>query len=348
MLRPIAKAARVAAALAVLAAASQAQPAPAVPDLEQRLQALERRLDDLGYAQDQILKAVDDVLWFQRLGDVAVVDKMFLPTVPNPKGTETYGIENARHPFKIWCYVFTPRGLAKGRKAPLLVLPHGGVHADFTTYHTHIVRELMEQGYVVLAPEYRGSTGYGESYQKAIDYGGLEVDDCVAARDWAVENLPQVDGARCGILGWSHGGLIALMAVFDHPEKFRAAYAGVPVSDLLARMGYSTDDYRGLFSAKWHIGKTANQDVAEYRRRSPAWNVAKLRTPLLVHTTTNDRDVNVAEVEHLIAQLKAAGKTFEYKVYADAPAGHTLNRADDAFSRDSRREVWAFLAKHLK
>jgi dipeptidyl aminopeptidase/acylaminoacyl peptidase len=122
----------------------------------------------------------------------------------------------------------------------------------------------------------------------------------------------------------------------------------VPVSDLIARMGYLTDDYRDLFSARWHIGKTANQDVDEYRRRSPAWNVEKLRTPLLVHTTTNDRDVNVVEVEHLIAQLKAAGKTFEYKVYKDAPNGHTLNRADDAFSRDSRREVYAFLARHLK
>jgi dipeptidyl aminopeptidase/acylaminoacyl peptidase len=53
----------------------------------------------------------------------------------------------------------------------------------------------------------------------------------VAARDWAVETLDVVDGNRAGILGWSHGGLIALLAVFDHPDKFRAAYAGVPVWD---------------------------------------------------------------------------------------------------------------------
>lgn len=335
-------------ALAIALAAAAAAPAPAAETtLEQRLEALEKAIEDQRYAFDQVLKRVDDVLWFERVGDVAEVDKVYLTGPPDPNAKETYGIPNARHPFKFWTYVFTPRE-AKAGKAPLLVLPHGGVHGDFTTYHAHIVRELIEQGYVVVAPEYRGSTGYGRSYEEAIDYGGLEVDDCVAARDWAVENLPRVDGTRVGILGWSHGGLIALLAVFDHPEKFRVAYAGVPVSDLVARMGYQTDAYRGLFSAKHHIGKTANEAVDEYRRRSPAWNAAKLRTPLLVHTTTNDRDVNVIEVEHLIAQLKAAGKDFEYRVYRDFPAAHSLNRIDTKEARESRREVWAFLAKHLR
>lgn len=96
------------------------------------------------------------------------------------------------------------------------------MHADFTTYHTHIIRELMDQGYVVVAPEYRGSTGYGREYQEAIDYGGLEIADNVAARDWAVETLPFVDAGRVGIVGWSHGGLIALMAVLDHPDSSSA------------------------------------------------------------------------------------------------------------------------------
>jgi dipeptidyl aminopeptidase/acylaminoacyl peptidase len=227
------------------------------------------------------------------------------------------------------------------------VLPHGGVHGDFTTYHTHIIRELMDLGYVVIAPEYRGSTGYGKGYEQAIDYGGLEVDDCLAARDWAVGNLP-VDGAHVGIVGWSHGGLIALLSVYDHPEKYQACYAGVPVSDLVARMGYQTDDYRDLYSAKYHIGETANENVDEYRKRSPAWNASKLRTPLLVHTNTNDRDVNSIEVEELIAQLKAAGKNFEYRIYKDAPGGHSFNRMDHDVAHESRKELYAFLAKHLK
>ena len=60
------------------------------------------------------------------------------------------------------------------------------MHGDFTTYYAHIVRELVAQGYVIVAPEYRGSTGYGRGVYESIDYGGLEVDDVVAARDWAL------------------------------------------------------------------------------------------------------------------------------------------------------------------
>ena len=142
--------------------------------------------------------------------------------------------------------------------------------------------------------------------------------------------------------------LIALLAAFDHPDKFQVAYAGVPVSDLVARMGYLTQDYRDAFSAPYHIGQTANQNVDEYRRRSPVWNVGKLTRPLLVHTTTNDRDVNVVEVEHLIRALKAEQKSFEYKVYPDAPGGHAFNRIDTALARESRQEIWAFLARYLK
>ena len=294
------------------------------------------------------MKKVDDLLWFERVGDVADIDKVYLPTVPNPHEKPEYGIASDRHPFKIWSYVFLPKALDRSKKHPLLMLPHGGVHSDFGTYYTHIIRELMAEGYVVVAPEYRGSTGYGKGYYEAIDYGGLEVDDVVAARDWALEVMEFADPQRVGILGWSHGGLIALMAVFDHPEKFEVAYAGVPVSDLVARMGYQTQDYRDLYSADYHIGKTAHEDVEEYRRRSPAWNAHKLATPLLIHTNTNDRDVHVLEVEHLIAQLKAADKEFQYKVYEDIPGGHSFNRMDTAAARESRREIYEFLAGYLK
>jgi len=200
---------------------------------------------------------------------------------------------------------------------------------------------------VVVAPEYRGSTGYGREYWEAIDYGGLEVDDVVAARDWALETLDFVDSGRVGILGWSHGGLIALLASFDHPEKFRVAFAGVPVSDLVARMGYQTQGYRDLYSAEHHVGKTAHEDVDEYRRRSPVTHAHKQKVPLLVHTNTNDRDVNVLEVENLITALKAADKDFEYRIYEDAPGGHSFNRMDYPLAWESREEIYGFLAKHL-
>jgi dipeptidyl aminopeptidase/acylaminoacyl peptidase len=337
-------------ALVVLvpSAAVRAEDAPADEGVTARIEGLEGDLENLGFAVDKLTKMVDDLLWFQRVGDVAQLDKVYIPTVPNPRAEETYGIANDRHPIKIYTYVFVPKDLDRARKHPLLVFPHGGVHGDFDTYYTHIIRELMQQGYVVIAPEYRGSTGYGKEYYEAIDYGGLEVQAVVAARDWAIETLSFLDERRAGILGWSHGGLIALMAVFDYPKKFQVAYAGVPVSDIVARMGYQTQDYRDLYSVDHHIGKTAYEDVEEYRRRSPAWQAHKLQTPLLIHTTTNDRDVNVIEVEHLIKSLEAAEKDFEYKIYEDAPGGHSFNRLDSALARDSRDEIYAFLAKYLK
>ena len=324
------------------------EPAAETEEITGKVERLEGQLDRALFAVSRLTKKVDDLLWFERVGDVASVDKVFIPTVPNPRDEETYGIENERHPFKMYAYVFVPAGIDRERRHPLLVFPHGGVHSDFSTYYTHIVRELMAQGYVVIAPEYRGTTGYGRDYYEAIDYGGLEVEDAVAARDWALSNIEFVDEARVGILGWSHGGLIALMAVFDHPERFQVAYAGVPVSDLVARMGYQTQDYRDLYSVDYHIGKTAYEDVEEYRRRSPAWNAEKLRTPLLIHTNTNDRDVHVLEVEHLIKSLQAAGKEFEYRIYEDVPGGHSFNRMDTSQAKESRQEIYEFLARHLK
>jgi dipeptidyl aminopeptidase/acylaminoacyl peptidase len=168
-----------------------------------------------------------------------------------------------------------------------------------------------------------------------------------ASRAYMIENCEFVDPSRVGIIGWSHGGLIALMNVFDHPGNYQVAYAGVPVSDIIARMGYKTQEYRDLYSADYHIGKTAYEDVEEYRRRSPAWQAHKLQTPLLVHTNTNDADVNVLEVEHLIKSLKAEGKEFEYKIYEEIPGGHSFNRMDTKIAREIRIEIYDFLDKYL-
>jgi dipeptidyl aminopeptidase/acylaminoacyl peptidase len=113
-------------------------------------------------------------------------------------------------------------------------------------------------------------------------------------------------------------------------------------------MGYQTQDYRDLYSVDYHIGETAYENVEQYRRRSPAWNAEKLRTPLLIHTNTNDRDVHVLEVEHLIKSLQAAGKEFEYRIYEDVPGGHSFNRMDSSAAYESRAEIYAFLARYLR
>ncbi|MFB3828146.1 MAG: alpha/beta hydrolase family protein [Bryobacteraceae bacterium] len=299
------------------------------------------------HGQDQILKAIDDLAWRDKLGDIALVDKVTYASLPAAKAPVPTA-PGARNPLIIRAYVFIPKDLDRAAKHPLIVLPHGGVHSNFSSGSAHIVREMVEQGYTVIAPDYRGSTGYGGEFYRAIDYGGREVDDVYAARVWALETYSFLDPKRVGLVGWSHGGLITLMNIFQHPQDFAAAYAGVPVSDLVARLGYATEGYRAQFSAPYHIGKSVRDDIQEYRRRSPVNHVSKLATPLLIHTNTNDEDVNVLEVEHLIAALKAEGKKFEYKIYQDAPGGHSFNRLDTKLARESRAEIYRFLAPYLK
>ena len=309
---------------------------------------LRRMVEDQAFAIDALGRQLDEVLLSQRLAAVAEVEAVRFTSLPKrhePNPTA----QGAGNPLVIAAYVFIPKGLDQAGKHPLIVLPHGGVHSRFGAGAANVVAELVGKGYTIIAPDYRGSTGYGRAFQEAIDYGGREVDDTAAARRFALEAYPFLDPQRVAIAGWSHGGLIALFSIFDEPEAYAAAYVSVPVSDLVARMGYKSQGYRDLFSAPYHLGKTAEEDVAEYRRRSPSWQVGRYAgTPLLIHTTTNDEDVNVLEVERLIQSLKGDGKPFEYTIYQEAPGGHVFNRLDTALARESRGAAWAFLGKHLE
>ncbi len=325
--------------LAALPSLAQQDPPRAVLDRVDRMD------EGIGHQLDVLAKQIDDVAWYHKVGDVAVIEKVRIVGPPLAKEPNPNGI-GAGNPFRFYTYVFTPKESFGGAKLPLLVFPHGGVHGYFDTYYAHIIRELMAQGYVVVAPEYRGSIGYGRGTYEAIDYGGREIEDTLAARDWAVENHPRVDAGRVGLIGWSHGGLITMMSLYNYPEKYVAGFAGVPVSDLVHRMGYSTEGYRELFSADYHIGQSAHENLAEYKRRSPAWHAEKLTRPVRIHGNKSDEDVNVIEVEHLIQALTAAGKKFESQIY-DLPGGHSFDRLDTPEAWKVRKEIYAFLARHL-
>jgi dipeptidyl aminopeptidase/acylaminoacyl peptidase len=309
------------------------------PDVAKSLDSHDRGTDR---AFEDTQRQIDDALWYFKLGDVANIDKFEIAS-SKPRREKNPNDINAGNALVIPVYVFSPKD-AKGR-SPMLVFAHGGVHGRLTSNYAHIFREALQRGYVIVSPEYRGSIGHGSDLYDQIDYGGSEIDDTHDARMWAVENLP-VDPDRVGIFGWSHGGYHALMNILRWPEDYKVAYAGVPVSDLVARMGYNGQNYRDLFAG--FIGEQPENNVLEFRRRSPVFHAEKLKTPLLVHTTTNDEDVHVLEVEHLIAALKAAGKKFEYKIYENAPGGHRFNRIDTKLAKESRKEMWDFLARYLK
>src|ERR1700693_5376568 len=133
---------------------------------------------------DTVLKALDDIMWVQKLSDIADVDKVAytsLPAVHTPNRTAP----GAGNPLIIRAYTFIPKKMDRSKKQPLLVLAHQGLHGNVSSVElAHIIREMMEQGYAVIAPDYRGSTGYGQGFQNQIDYGGREVDDVLAAKTW--------------------------------------------------------------------------------------------------------------------------------------------------------------------
>lgn len=314
--------------------------------IESRIQDLNSKIENLNYALDKISKQTDDVNWHNLLSDIGYVDKVRM-TGPSSKTVNPTG-KGVDNPLVFWSYVFLPKGMQGKGKLPLIVLVHGGVHGNFGVGNAHIVRELLAQGYAIVAPEYRGSTGYGRSFQRKIDYGGKEIEDSKSARDYMIENYDFIDEKRIGIVGWSHGGLHALMNLFDYPDSYTVGFAGVPVSDLIMRMGYMNSSYRKLFSADYHIGKEVYQNVKEYRRRSPAFNAHKLEKPVLIFANTNDDDVLIEEVEHLISALKANNKEFEYKIFEDVAGGHHFDRIDTKYAKETRLEMYKYLQKYLR
>jgi len=255
-------------------------------------------------------------------------------------------------------YVYEPleqRGPA-GHAA--LIWVHGGVHGNWTQSYWPFIRDAVERGYVVIAPEYRGSTGYGKEFHDAIDYGGYEIDDVVTAYDWMLETMPHVDPARVGIMGWSHGGYIAALAVMTEDHPFRAAVGIVPVTNLIFRLSYKGPGYQRQFATQQRIQGLPFERRDIYVERSPVYQVDRLEVPILVHLATNDTDVNFVEAEMLVHALQVKKPNLaETRIYVDPPGGHGFSRQVDAQTleaiwtpemRDTWNRTWAFLEWHLR
>lgn len=256
-------------------------------------------------------------------------------------------------------YVFQPRELRGPESHPVLIWVHGGVHSTMSPHpHWPFIREAVERGYVVIAPDYRGSTGYGKAFHEAIDYGGREIDDVIGAYDWAVRNLPHVDPRRAGIIGFSHGGYIALLAVARSDHPFRAAAAIVPVSNLIFRLSYKGPEYQRMFTTQEEFRGLPFERRELYVERSPVYQVDRIHVPVLVHVATNDEDVDFVEAEMLVNALKVKKPELaETRIYVDPPGGHTFSRRVDAVTlerrdtpeqRDSWNRTWTFFEWHLR
>src|SRR5947208_4342904 len=260
-------------------------------------------------------------------------------------------------------YLFQPltRRGSKGHAA--LVWVHGGVHGNMDLLYFPFIKEAVERGYVIITPEYRGSTGFGEAFHKAIDYGGYEIGDVMSAVDYLKAKLPHVDPERIGIMGWSHGGFITLHSVFRDHHPFKAAAAIVPVTNLVFRLSYKGPGYQREYAAQTRIQGLPFEKPDVYIQRSPLYSVDKLRVPLLVHVATNDTDVNFVEDQQMVDALRARKPDLaETKIYVDPPPGSsggghtfsrrtdlkTLQRMDTPEQRDSWNRTWAFFEWNLR
>ena len=259
---------------------------------------------------------------------------------------------------RIPAFVFEPLQTRGTRAHAALVWVHPDIRGHMYEYFIPYVRDAVAKGYVVIAPEYRGSIGYGKEFYDAIDYGGAEVEDVLAAVDYLKASVPRVDPSRVGIIGWSHGGMIAFLAITRKPAAFKAAATLVPVTNLFQRLAWKGEErQRQRIDPQNRMGGPPAEQREMYRERSPLFQVDKLQTPLLVHVAKNDADVNIEEGMQLVDALRSRKADLaETKVYENPKGGHTFDRQVDAKTgqpentreqRDSWNRVWTFFEWHL-
>jgi dipeptidyl aminopeptidase/acylaminoacyl peptidase len=186
---------------------------------------------------------------------------------------------------------------------------------------------MVQRGYVVLAPDYRGSSGYSREFYEAADYGGREIDDMLAARDFLAAR-PEVDAERIAILGLSHGGYNSLMALIRAPGKFSAAVDFFGPTDLVWRVTATPEENpntepgdREKFARM--IGKSIDAAPELYRARSPRYLADQIREPLLILHGDEDSVVLLQESQWLVTALEEAGKqNFAFHVIKGGKHGY--------------------------
>ena len=259
-------------------------------------------------------------------------------------------------------YLFTPLEKRGTHGYAAMVWVHGGVHAIWDEKMLPCVIDAIKHDYIIICPQYRGSSGYGKDFYDAIDYGGREVVDVASAADY-LTSMPEVDPNRLGIMGWSHGAYITTLALFRHQTDFKAGAAIVPVTNLLFRLALKGPKYQKSFAAESTIAGLPFEKPEQYIDRSPLYHVDELETPIMVHVATNDSTVNFVEDEQLIDALRSRKPNLaETRIYKDPPPGYTgfghtfsrrvnlttLEREDSPEQRDSWNRTWTFFDWYLR
>lgn len=256
----------------------------------------------------------------------------------------------ARDGLEIPAYLTLPRG-REARNLPLLVWVHGGPHVRDDWGYDPTVQFLANRGYAVFQVNYRGSTGYGDTFMTAgYKQWGRAMQDDLTDGVKALVAQGRVDPQRVCIGGGSYGGYAALMGVIREPEMFRCAIDYVGVTDLTWMVELPETDYnrrvdRNVDDAlKRRIGNP--DDPAERKvmdAHSPRLLAAKIKAPLLLVYGTDDRRVPLRHGTAMRDALQAAGAKFEWKTYTGEGHG-VFNSKNGA---DLLRLMESFLDKHI-
>jgi len=248
-------------------------------------------------------------------------------------------------------YLFVPPDLDRSQRHPAIVWIHGdGVNQNYDGWHVQrnyavyysFHQYLLQQGYVVIAPDYRGSIGYGSAWREGVymDVGGNDFRDAGMAADY-LKTLGYVDPDRLGVWGLSYGGFFTLLAVTDMPEVYRAA---VDVAGVVDYAMYYEDPYHGSWTES-RIGRP-DQHPDVYAQASPISRIDNLVRPLLVLHGTADVNVPYLHSVRLIDELLKhdKGELVEFMTYPGE--FHYFTR--EHVLRDAWTRVAAFFDRHLK
>ena len=238
-------------------------------------------------------------------------------------------------------WLVLPAGRREGARLPAAVLVHGGPQGAWNDAWSARWNAMLyaAQGYAVVLPNPRGSTGYGQAYTDAVsrDWGGRPYEDILALVDAAIEG-GAVDGERMCALGASYGGYMVHW-MNGQTDRFRCLVAHAGIFDLEA-FYYRTDE---LWFPEWELGGPPFERAEDYRKFSPHTFVARWKTPTLVSVGELDYRTTVDHGYAAFTALQRRGIPSKLLVFPDE--GHWIAKPKNA--RVFHDVVFAWLAEHL-
>src|SRR5215471_11740416 len=243
--------------------------------------------------------------------------------------------------WNISAFVYVPYNLPRQPVSPAIVLVHGGPTSQTVNSFNRFVQYMANQGYLVIAPNYRGSTGYGREFQHAnlFDMGGGDLQDVLAAADW-MKQTGYVDPKKLILMGGSYGGHMTMMGVNKAPNLWAAAVPLVPFVNWFKEM---QNEEPVLQQSNLARMGDPEKNKALFDDRSPINFIDQVKAPLLLLAGGNDPRCPHEESQQVVDAIKKRGGVVEYKVYENE--GHGFSKVENQI--DAYQRAAEFLKAHV-